>query len=246
MALTRTMGALLNRCAKEADIVLGADSTSRHETADAALYINDSYRALLTLLTTRGFDFALVETALANLPTSRADTNEQYSLVDWPSGSTIIKRIDVYSDGEWHELDRRDWTTLRSEWRSGASSGARRPVVYAPKSHGTVSTTTFTAGKIALAPFSSNGKYKITYMAEWADIAAANTTYLFLFPDEVCIQWLIWDFVIKIAARDRDNKKRHDIALTERTHCEALIGQFTPTIVQTGPTTMVRGPSYNR
>lgn len=246
MALTRTMGALLNRCAKEADIVLGSGSTDRHETTDAALYINDSYRAYLTLLTTRGFDFALTETALASLPTSRADTNEQYSLVDWPSGAILIKRVDVYSDGEWHELDRRDWTTLRSEWRSGANGGARRPVVYAPKSHGTVSAATFTAGKIALAPFSSNGKYKITYQAEWADIAAASTTSLFLFADELGAQWVVWDFVAKVAARDRDSKKRYEIAVRERQHCEELIGQFTPVIVQTGPTTMVRSPSYNR
>jgi hypothetical protein len=246
MALTRTLAQMLNRCAKEADIVLGADSTSRHETTDAVLYINDSYRSYLTLLTTRGFDFALAETAQANLPTSRADTNEQYSLIDWPSGAIMIKRVDVYSDGEWHELDRRDWTNLRSEWRSGSSNGARRPLVFAPKSHGSVTTTTFTAGKIALAPFSSNGKYKVTYQPEWTDIASANTTYLFLFADEIGCQWVIWDFVVKISARDRDNKKRHDIAVTERAHCEALIGHFVPHMIQTGSSSVIRSPSYNR
>ncbi len=237
---------MLNRGAKLADIQLGSDSTARHETTDAVLYLNDSYRAMLTLLTTRGFDFALLETAQVALPTSRADTNEQYSLIDWPSGAVMIKRIDVYADGEWTELDRRDWTTLRSEYRNGAAGGARRPLVYAPKSHGTVATTVFTAGKIALAPFSSNGKYKVTYQAEWTDIASANTTYLFLFPDETCIQWTLWDFVTKIAARDRDNKKRYDIAVTERARCEGIIGHFVPTIIQAGPVQVVRSPSYNR
>jgi hypothetical protein len=243
MAITRTLSAMLNRGAKLADISLGADNKSRHETSDATLYLNDSYRQYLTLLTTRGFDFALTETALASLPTSRADTSEQYSLVDWPSGAILIKRIDVYSDGDWHELERRDWTTLRSEGRS-SSSTVRRPVVYAPKSHGSVSGATFTAGKIALAPFSSNGKYKITYQAEWADIT--DTSHVFLFADEHGVQWVLWDFVVKISARDRDNRKRHEIALAERTHAEALIGQFVPAIIQTGPQTMVRSPNYHR
>lgn len=243
MAVTRTLAAMLNRGAKLADVQLGSDSTARHQTTDATLYLNDSYRQYLTLLTTRGFDFALTETAQANLPSTRADTNEQYSLVDWPSGAILLKRIDVYSDGAWHELSRRDWTTLRSEWRS-SSTTARRPLVFAPKSHGTVSTTTFTAGKIALAPFSSNGKYKITYQPEWTDIT--TDTHLFLFADEHGVQWVLWDFVVKISARDRDNRKRHEIALTERNHAEQMIGSFVPAIVQTGPGTMVRDPNYHR
>lgn len=243
MAVTRTLAAMLNRGAKLADIQLGEDSTARHETTDATIYLNDSYRTYLSLLTTRGFSFALTETAQAALPTTRADTNEQYSLVDWPSGAILLKRIDVYSDGDWHKLDERDWTTLRSEW-SSSSGTARRPVVFAPKSHGTVATTNFTAGKIALAPFSSNGVYKITYQAEWTDIT--NTTHLFLFPDETGAQWVQWDFVAKIAARDRDNRKRYDIAVTERTRIEALIGHFIPHITQTGPKTMVRDRNYHR
>ena len=243
MAVTRTLGAMQNRGAKLADITLGSGSSARHETTDATLYLNDSYRQMLTLLTTRGFDFALTETAQAPLPSTRADTNEQYSLIDWPSGAILLKRIDVYSDGNWFELDRRDWTTLRSEWRSSAAT-ARRPVVYAPKSHGSVSGANFTVGKIALAPFSANGSYKVTYQAEWADIT--DTAHVFLFPDEHCVQWVLWDFVVKISARDRDNRKRHEIAVTERGHAEALIGHFVPNIVQTGPQTMVRSLNYHR
>jgi hypothetical protein len=234
---------MLRRGAKLADITLGSDSTARHENSDAILWMNDSYRSMLSLLVKEGFDFGLAETAQAYLPTSRADTNEQYSLVDWPSGAILIKRVDVYSDGQWWELSRRDWTSLRSEWRSSAAT-ARRPVVFAPKSHGTVSTTTFTAGKIALAPFSSNGSYKITYQPEWSDISTG--THLFLFPDENCVQWVLWDFVVKISARDRDNKKRHATAVMAKKEAEDAIGSFVPAIVQTGPQTMVRDPNYYR
>ena len=246
MPLTRTLAAVLNRCVKMADVVLGADSTARHETTDAILYVNDSYRALQTFLVTRGFDYFVVETALANLPSSRADTNEQYSLIDWPTGAVSLKRIDVYADNEWTELDKRDWTTLRSEYRASSSSGHRRPLVYAPKSHGTVATTVQTAGKIALAPFSSNGQYKISYLPEWVDIAPANTTYLMLFPDELCCQWLIWDFVAKISIRDRDKLGKHDDSVVERGRIEALIGHHVPSVAGTGSLSVQRSPSYNR
>jgi hypothetical protein len=244
MAITKTLAVVLNTCIKEADIVLasGTDATKRHDTTDAVTYVNDSHSALMTFLTTRGFDYYLTETALANLPTSRADTNEQYSLVDWPA-SVLIKRIDVYSDSAWHELDRRDWTQLRSECRSSQGS-ASRPLVYAPKSQGSVATTVFTAGKIALAPFSSNGRYKITYLPHWTPIT--NTSYLFLYPDEWCAQWVVWDFVCKISARDNNAKNRYAIATTERLRCEEMIGHFVPQIVSTGPLTVTRSPGYNR
>jgi hypothetical protein len=243
VALTKTLAVVRNTCLKEADIVIGSGTTNRHETDDVNVYINDSYRAMMTMLTTRGFDFYLTETALAALPTSRADTNEQYSLVDWPSGSTFIKRVDVYSSSTWHELHRRDWTQLRHECHSSSSS-ATRPLVYAPKSQGTVSGATFTAGKIALAPFSSNGTYKITYQPEWANIT--DTTHLFMYPDETCAQWVVWDFVIKISARDNNAKKRFDIARERQAKCEAVIGHFVPNIVQTGPMTVTRSADYRR
>ncbi len=246
MSITKTLAVVRNRCIKEADIVIasGTDATKRHDTTDANTWINDSHRALMSLLTTRGFDFYLLETSLANLPTSRADTNEQYSLIDWPSGAVAIKRVDVYSNGEWFELARRDWTQLRSECRSGAGGAASRPAVYALKTHGTVATTVFTAGKLALAPFSSNGRYKVSYLPEHSD----NTTdaNLFLYPDEWCAQWVVWDFVIKISARDNNAKKRYAIALERQQKCEEMIGHFVPQITASGPLTVTRSPDYRR
>lgn len=245
MALTKTLSRIRGRAVKEAGIVIasGTDATKRHDTTDANERINDSHRALMSLLTTRGFDFYLAETPLAALPSSRADTNEQYSLIDWPSGALLVKRVDVYSAGEWHELDRRDWSQLRSEKRSGSGTSGR-PYVFAVKSQGTVSTTNFTTGKIALAPFSTNGTYKVTYLPEWTDITTDG--HLFLYPDETCAQWVIWDFVVKISARDNDAQRRHAIAMAERQRCEDMIGHFVPQVVATGPLTVTRSPGYRR
>jgi len=245
LAVTKTLLALRSLAVKEADITLaaGTSTTQRHDTTDANGFVNDSYRAFLTLLTTRGFDFFLLETALAALPTTRADTNEQYSLVDWPSGALSIKRVDVYSSGEWNELQRRDWTQLRSESRSNAAT-ASRPLVYAPKTHGTVATTVFTAGKLALAPFSSNGTFKITYLPGWTDIT--NDTYLFLFPDEWGAQWVVWDVVEKYSAKDNNARKRYEIAVIKKREATEMIGHFVPQVVATGPLTVTRSPGYNR
>lgn len=245
MALTKTLLGMRTLFAKEADITIaaGTDTTKRHDTTEANVYVNDSYRAYLSFMTTRGFDYFLIESALAALPVSRADTNEQYSLIDWPSNALALKRVDVYSAGEWHELMRRDWSQLRSEGRSSQVS-ALRPLVYAVKSHGSVSGATLTAGKIALAPFSSNGTYKTTYLPEWANIT--TDTHLFLFHDEWGAQWCIWDAVVKYSAQDNNAKKRYEIAVTQQLKCEAMIGQFVPQIASSGPLTVTRSPDYNR
>lgn len=245
MALTKTLLAMRTLIAKEADVTIaaGTDAQKRHDVTEANVYVNDSYREYLSLMTARGFDYFLAETALGDLPASRADTNEQYSLIDWPSSALALKRVDVYSAGEWHELARRDWSQLRSEGRSSGSA-AVRPLVFAVKSHGTVAGATVTAGKIALAPFSSNGRYKCTYLPEWANIT--NDTHLFLFHDEWGAQWVTWNTVIKYSAQDNNAKKRFEIATIQLAKCEKLIGEFVPQVVSTGPLTVTRSPDYNR
>ncbi len=245
MAITKTLVAMRTLIGKEADVTIaaGTDATKRHDVTEANVYVNDSYREYLSFMTTRGFDYFLVESSLANLPAARADTNEQYSLIDWPSSALALKRVDVYSQGEWHELQRRDWSQLRSESRSSAAT-ASRPLVYAVKSIGTVATTVLTAGKIALAPFSTNGRYKTTYLPEWANLA--TDSHLFLFHDEWGAQWMTWNTVIKYSAQDNNAKKRFEIASIQLAKCEAMIGHFVPQIASTGPLTVTRSPDYNR
>lgn len=248
MAITKTLLAMRTLTGKEADVTIaaGTDATKRHDVTEANVYLNDSYREYLSFMTTRGFDYFLEETSQANLPSSRADTNEQYSLIDWPpaaASALALKRVDVYAAGEWHELLRRDWTQLRSENHSSQAS-ATRPLVYAVKSIGKVSAATFTVGKIALAPFCSTGQYKLTYLPEWVNLT--TDSHLFLFHDEIGAQWMMWNTVIKYSAQDNNAKKRFEIAQVQQAKCEALIGHFVPQITSTGPLTVVRSPDYNR
>lgn len=248
MAYTRTVLQVRQRVLYRADIQVVSPNatTARHQLADINQEISDSYRDFLAFMKTRGFDVQLIETAQANLPTTRADTNEAYSEVAWPAGSAYIKRIDVLVGGTWSELTRRDWGQLRSEYRSSSGS-CQRPQVWAPKSQGSVSTNTFTAGKIAIAPFAPvGGKFKITYAPEFVDLPldTSGDAFLMLFPDPNCYNMVVWDVASKVCIRDRDNKKQLDACLAKKAECQALIGQFADEIVDTGPMSLTRGPDY--
>lgn len=245
MAFTRTLLQLRKRALYLGDLQTQTGTTNqRHDVLDVNTEINESYRTYLQFLKTRQFDLNLVETAQLNLPTTRADSNEVYSEVPWPTSSAFIRRVDVLVQGEWSELSRRDWGQLRSEYRS-SSGTAPRPLVWAPKSEGSVAGALFTAGKLAIAPFCpSGGRYKITHQPEWVDIT--SDTDLFLFPDPAGYARVVWDVVVKFASRDRDAKGQYGIALTERTANETQIGQFVPQIIDTGPLTMTRSPDYRR
>lgn len=244
MAYSRTLAVLRGRAAYLADIQIAVTGTAadRHELTDVNTEVNASYRKFLTMLKTKGFDFNLQETAQANLPTSRADTNEAYSQVVWPD-SSYLKRIDVLVGGQWTELSPRDWGQLRSEYRSGTGTFPR-PLVWAPKSEGSINVDGVTpvAGVLAIAPFCPTGKYKITFQPRHTEVTTDG--FIFLFPDENCSEWVCWDVACKFAARDRDNKKQYEICDKERTNCAIAIGEFVPEIVDTGPLTMTRGPNY--
>lgn len=248
MAYTRTVLQVRQRVLYRADIQTQTPTatTSRHQLADLQQEISDSYRDWLALMKTRGFDVNLQETAQANLPTVRADTNEAYSEVAWPAGSAYIKRIDVLVGGTWGELTRRDWGQLRSEYRSSSGS-CQRPLVWAPKSQGTVATNVFTAGRIALAPFAPvGGKYKITYAPEFTDLPldTSGDAFLMLFPDPNCYNYVVWDVASKVCIRDRDNKKQLDSCLLKKAECGVMLGEFADEIADTGPMSMTRSPDY--
>jgi hypothetical protein len=237
--ITRSLVSIRTEVEYCADIRGQVVADGRHPPDDVNRTINDVYRLFQTLLVTKGYTFYVQESSLAALPTARADTNEEYSLIDWPAAAVLIKRVDVYSGSGWIELEEIDWTQLRHV--PGCSSNSH-PRYFAPKSHGTVSGSTLTAGKIALAPFGSNGTFKISYLPAWTDIT--TDAHLFLFPSEEGVQWVVWQTVRTIAARDNDSQKRWKMATDRTLECEAKIGSFVSKVIQTGPSQMRRSPTY--
>lgn len=221
---------------------IGTGPTFRHPDVDVEAEINSSYGEFRELLVEKDFDFFLEETAQANLPTGRADTAETYSVVDWPLAAQLIKRVDVFVNNEWTSLEDIDWSQLRLPICGNGTSIATRPLYFSAKSFGTVTAATEAAGKIALAPFASRGKYKLSYLPRWTDIT--DDTHEFIFPTETGKRWVVWNTIARISIRDEDPGKRYDKSVTERGLCEARIGRFSARTIATGGTRMRRSKNY--
>ncbi len=222
----------------------GTGSTFRHPTDDILDTLNSSYAEYIELLTSRKFDFFLEETAQTTLPPARADTNEQYSLIDWPTNAQSIRRVDVYQAGEWTSLRELEWGRIRDVVPPSGAATSQRFEYFSAKSHGTVSTTTLTAGKLAIMPYSrTSGKYKVTYLPKPTVITTG--THLFLFASEAGYMWAVWNAVAQLTIRDRDVGKRHKPSLVERALREKEIGFSSANTIATGGLQMRRSPGYN-
>lgn len=229
---------------------IGEGDTFRHEVNQIDAELNSTFQAFREELTSRDFPFYIEETEQDDLPSERADENEQYSLIDWPTIAHEIRRIDVYVQNTWDSLQPVDWTRLRDVIPRGPTRNLR-PLFYAVKKQGTpnsfegVDGTEFEveAGKIAIAPFATNGTYKLSYLPVWS--YALDDDELFVFPSEFGFRWCVWEMVSRIAGRDRNAGKRGDKAVIERGVCETKIGRYVPKVVMTGGQTMRRSRHYN-
>lgn len=224
---------------------IGTGNTFRHPVDDIEAEVNSAYAEMREMLVTRDFDYFIEETAQALWPTSRADTDENYSLIDWPANALLIKRVDVVKNQNWESLEEIDWTQLRLAISPSANTTNQRPQFFSAKSFGTITGSTEVAGKIALAPFATGGKYKISYMPRWIDIT--NDTDEFIFPSETCFRWCVWNTVARICVRDESEMSttRYNKSVTERSICEDRIGKFVPRTIGTGGGQMRRNPNYH-
>jgi hypothetical protein len=229
---------------------VGVGETYRHDQDQLDAELNSTFQAFREELTSRDFPFYVEETEQEALPTERADTNEQYSLIDWPTTAHEIRRIDVYMRGEWESLVPVDWARVR-DVTPRSNHSAQRPRFYAVKKQGTpnsfegVDGTEYEveAGKIALLPFATGGVYKMSYLPVWS--YALDEDELFVFPSEFGFRWCVWECVKRISVRDRNAGKRGTEAEKERLWCETKLGRYVPRIVNTGGSTMRRSPRYN-
>lgn len=247
MPVTKTLSQFQDKVVNVASLKgqVGTGSTFRHETLDLVDTLNSVYAEYRELLVERNFDFFLEETSQAAAPTTRADTNEQYALVDWPADAIVVKRVDVYQGSEWTSLKPIDWARIRDVVPRTAFNSQRRYEFFSVKSSGKASTTTLTAGKIALLPFSTqSGFYKISYLPRHT--AISDTTHIFVFQSETGYMWCVWNAVSQIAIRDRDSGKRWDKAERNMALLAQRIGHFIPQTVATGSSQMRRQPGYNR
>lgn len=253
MAVAKTLSEYRQAVVYEAAIggATGDGSTFRHPTDDLIREMNSAYASFREELTTRDFDFFVVEGEQDALPTDRADVHEQYTIIDWPTNAQVLRRIDVYSAGMWEALSQIDWARIRDVAPQRGDARQSRPRFFAIKNFG--STNSFegvdgteyeqVAGEIAIIPFATTGQIKMSFLPFWVPILDDDD--LFLFPDEVGFRWCVWEVVARISVRDRNAGKRYDMSQQQRAVCETKIGRYVPKVINTGAVQMRRSRRYN-
>lgn len=253
MPIAKTLGEFRQAVVYEAAIggATGDGDSFRHPTEELNRELNSAYASFREELTTRDFDFFIAESEQADMPSARADTNEQYSLIDWPRYWQVVKRIDTYVQGQWEALVPIEWANVRDVAPAAGNLRQVRPRFFAAKSFGStdsidgVDGTEFEVlvGEIALIPFATGGVYKVSFLPFWVPID--DDEDLMLFPDEVGFRWCVYEVVTRISIRDRNAGKRYDLAQQQRAICEQKIGRYVPKVMNTGGVQMRRSRRYN-
>lgn len=212
MARTATMAQMIADVRWRADIEA---MTTRHTDEKIARQLNQSIQALRVKVSDAGGGLYLKPTTPTTM-TAGALAGYAFGTVPHPADAVGIYGIDVTAaSGDIRSLEPGSWSE-RNAYQDRYGNAQGFPVLYVPYNIGAESTTSVTAGKIALFPAPDAAyTYSIWYLPTWVDIAYTNTTYVF---DGYSgwEEWPVWDTVIKIAARDADMQNVAAIANGER------------------------------
>lgn len=242
---TKTLSEWKTRVSVLADIVgqVGAGTTFRHQTIYVDEIADETYKRLRSLTVRKGFREYLTRQATAALPTTAAVTGEDYVTVAYPTGATHIKGLDVLQSGVWRRLKHLDgWAERRDHQTSFTSEfgDQLRPYAWDVLSHGSVATTVFTAGTIAIFPVPISGDYTLWYLPEWTPIAG-HDTYLFLYREQCWYDYHVAQGVIEICGlRDNDGQRRLAAAEAMSKDAVEAIGEVTADETSDGPRSWTR------
>jgi hypothetical protein len=203
MSDTITLGDLDTELVFEAAI---DGANARHVVARRYALINRCYKRLRSLVSHNGEDFFRVPGVATNTPARAA--GEDWIELDWPTAASEIIGVDIQHGGDWRDLGRGSWAARR------IFPGARAGLVgeWSVLSQPQPSTTTVTAGKIAIWPHNLTGQHKIHYLPHWVDIT--NTSHVFvLFPN--WLEWLLTAATMVLIQRD-NNKRDTFLAAKDR------------------------------
>lgn len=197
MANTRTLTVLLADI-REAAGVEGL--TDRHPDATLIKWINLSWRLLRTKLVDAGMPGLTIPTTIAALGVAAPVSTETYQEITWPDGAVGIYGVDVLEGNEWLPLEPISFARRRDYAQAGTAS---RPEAWFPITLPTESTTTITAGKIALVPLSSGAKnYRVWYLPVWVDVVTGANVF---YGHDIWFDWLIQDVVRRVSQKDNDS-----------------------------------------
>ncbi len=215
MARTRTVTEMIADVRYRANI---EGETARHPDANLQRLINESWQELRELVSDAGYPFYLKAksgtlTVGAMTPDAVSDATMKagFGTLPLPADCLRVYGVDLQIDGALVELE-----PLAFERRNAYQSGSTRegkPIGFYPYDMGVESTTSVTAGSLAIMPAPNSAyKYTLWYLPVWTDISSTSVFNGFSGWE----QWVIWDVTVKVTARDNDRQKIFEIAQIER------------------------------
>jgi len=228
MVWARTLAQIVSDVTDRCDV---SGNTARHPLATVRARIIESYQALRDMMISEGSKRWIVGPRLLSA-TSGNWTHMGYAarcalMVQAGAGAaTPYERpqlLEVYISGRWQLLDAVSVGELRDNYQQ---TGYRQPQAWAliGNADEATGTETATGGQFAVlvAPDFDPASYPIQfYAASVINVTDADATTLTL--DGPGFEWIIWDTVIKIAARDNDSANTYQIAQIEREKAETRI-----------------------
>jgi len=189
--------------------------TLRHPDADVIADINASWQALREKVSEAGSGFYLKATTKTAM-TAGAASNCNWGTLTLPSDCARVYGVDLYvTSTDVRCLRPASWAE-RNSFSNVFGANVGMPVAFALMTPGTESTTSVTAGTLAVFPAPDQAyQHVIWYVPIWADISSSNTTHVF-----DCLagfdDWVAWDVTIKIRSRDGDLQGGLASAMAER------------------------------
>jgi hypothetical protein len=206
--------------------------TDRHPDADLLRRVNASIRALRGMVTARGAPYFLTATTAATLASTQV-SGEGYSEVPYPTTAVQIHGVDVEpssGSGAWYPLQPISW----GQRRNARIPGPGYPEFFAVRTIPAGSGSSTVAGTIALFPAAGSGQYKIWYLPDFTDLVITGGTDVFLgLPD--WHEWVMWNVVEDIAARDDDQRETFAIAREKKAAAETRLVEAIGRVQSAGP-----------
>lgn len=228
-----------------ADVRYRADienMTARHPDATVNRHINESWQHLREKVSDVGYHTYLK--AAAGTLTAGPVAPFSFSTITLPIDCSHVYGIDItVAATDIRSLQPLSWNE-RNSFRDPYGSNTGIPFGFHVYNIGTESAASVTAGTAALLPAASQGfPYVVWYLPAWNDVTSDSNVFDGVAGWE---EWVVWDAVTKVSAKDNDMQQCYAIAVAERDRVWADVQRSAANIQRAGPMKRVDIAGRNR
>lgn len=238
-ARTRTLGNLLADLQYLADIPAGS---ARHPDAKLYRLLNTSWQAMRTMVSDNGHS-AYLKAASGTL-TAGLTSPYPFGTLSLPDDLASLYAFHItVAANDIRKVEPIPFSEA-TEFQSHFGGSLGIPLGFHIYNIGTESTTTVTAGKLAIFPGPIAAyAYTLWYLPIWVDLSDATHVFNGLDGWE---DWVLQNAVCLIAERDNDMAATYQIAQNERAKAEARILNAAARLQRVGPHTRVDAARASR